>query len=230
MLMPRILVVDDEANIRDVVEYTLKREGYDVESVDGGTRAVARVEQGGIDLVVLDVLMPDLDGLQVCRRLREAGPNPPVIFLSSRDEEVDRILGLELGADDYVCKPFSPRELATRIKVVLRRMQPPTASDDDGRIQHGRLSILPERHEIQVDGVRIDFTVTEFRLLEILCKSPGRVFTRQQLIDSAHSPDYHVTDRTIDTHVRRIRSKLRPYDIDPIDTVHGVGYRAMSPS
>ena len=127
-----------------------------------------------------------------------------------------------------MCKPFSPRELAARIKVVLRRLQPPQPSDDAGRIQHGRLSILPERHEIHVDGNRIDFTVTEFRLLEILCKAPGRVFTRQQLIDAAHSPDYHVTDRTIDTHVRRIRSKLRPYNIDPIDTVHGVGYRAMS--
>ncbi len=228
MDMARILVVDDEANIRDVVEYTLRREGYDVESVDGGGKALDRVGKGGIDLVVLDVLMPDLDGLAVCRRLRESGPNPPVIFLSSRDEEVDRILGLELGADDYVCKPFSPRELATRIKVVLRRLQPPQPSDDAGRIQHGRLSILPERHEIHVDGNRIDFTVTEFRLLEILCKAPGRVFTRQQLIDAAHSPDYHVTDRTIDTHVRRIRSKLRPYNIDPIDTVHGVGYRAMS--
>ncbi len=228
MLMPRILVVDDEANIRDVVEYTLRREGYDVESVDGGAKALDRVGKGGVDLVVLDVLMPDLDGLSVCRRLRESGPKPPVIFLSSRDEEVDRILGLELGADDYVCKPFSPRELAARIKVVLRRFAPPSATDDEGRIQHGRMSILPARHEIQVDGTRIDFTVTEFRLLEILCKSPGRVFSRQQLIDSAHSPDYHVTDRTIDTHVRRIRSKLRPYDIDPIDTVHGVGYRAMT--
>ena len=228
MFMPRILIVDDEANIRDVVEYTLKREGYDVESVDGGQKALDRVGKGGVDLVVLDVLMPDLDGLQVCRRLRESGPQPPVIFLSSRDEEVDRILGLELGADDYVCKPFSPRELATRIKVVLRRMQPPSVNDNAGRIQHGRLSILPERHEIQIDGNPVDFTVTEFRLLEILCRSPGRVFTRQQLIDSAHSPDYHVTDRTIDTHVRRIRSKLRSYEVDPIDTVHGVGYRAMS--
>lgn len=230
MLMPRILVVDDEAHIRDVVVYALTKEGYDVESVDGGNAALNRVGGGGVDLVILDVLMPDLDGLAVCRRLRESGSKVPIIFLSSRDEEVDRILGLELGGDDYMCKPFSPRELATRVKVVLRRLTP-AANDTQPvtRIQHGKLTIVPERHEILVNGERIDFTVTEFRLLEILCSQPGRVFTRQQLIDSAHSPDYHVTDRTIDTHVRRIRAKLRPYDVDPIDTVHGLGYRATEP-
>jgi len=236
--MATVLVVDDEAHIREVVQYALEREGLEVVCAANGAEALACVAAGGIDLVVLDVLMPEVDGLEVCRRLRARGPLP-IIFLSSRGEEVDRIVGLELGGDDYVTKPFSPRELATRVKAVLRRAPPPGTPAGDppapapGRgdvLRHGRLEIDLPRHEVRVDGGRVDLTLTEFRVLAALLERPGLVLTRSQLIDRARSEDYHITERTIDTHIRRIRAKMRPAGLDPIETVHGLGYRASDPA
>jgi two-component system OmpR family response regulator len=221
----RILIADDEANIRDVVQYALERDGYQVETAADGQTALARIEAGGIDLVVLDVLMPELDGLNLCRKLRERG-DVPIIFLSSRTEEADRILGLELGGDDYVTKPFSPRELSTRVKAVLRRVAARRGSEESPPvIVYERLVLDPAAHELRVDGEKIALTVTEFRVLHAVLERPGRVLTREQLIERAYEPGLHVSERTVDTHIRRIRAKLRRFGVNPIETVHGLGYK-----
>jgi two-component system OmpR family response regulator len=221
----RILIADDEANIRDVVQYALERDGYQVEAVADGQTALSRIEAGGIDLVVLDVLMPELDGLNLCRKLRERG-DIPIIFLSSRTEEADRILGLELGGDDYVTKPFSPRELSTRVKAVLRRVAARRGSEESPPvIVYERLTLDPAAHELRVDGEKIALTVTEFRVLQAVLERPGRVLTREQLIERAYEPGLHVSERTVDTHIRRIRAKLRRFGVNPIETVHGLGYK-----
>ncbi len=229
--MATILVVDDEARIRDVVQYALEREGFEVVVVADGETALAELERRAVDLVVLDILLPDIDGLSICRRIRQQG-SLPIIFLSSRTEEVDRILGLELGGDDYVTKPFSPRELAIRVKTVLRR----TSGDTKGgsakagdTLRVGSVEIDVSRHEVKVKDEKISLTVTEFGVLRALLERPGRLLTRQQLIDRAYAHDNIITERTIDTHIRRIRAKMKPFDVDPIETVHGLGYKASEP-
>jgi len=246
--MPTVLIVDDETHIREVVQYALEREGFTVLCAANGREALHCAEDNHVDLVVLDILMPEMDGLEVCRRLR-ARSQVPIIFLSSRGEEVDRIVGLELGGDDYVAKPFSPREVASRVKAVLRRAPagaasdagaaaagpsaPPAASAAPAKgeiVRHGRVEMDVPCHEVRVDGRKVDLTVTEFRVLHALLERPGRVLTRSQLIDRARSEDYHITERTIDTHIRRIRAKLRPFGVDPISTVHGLGYKASDPA
>jgi two-component system OmpR family response regulator len=225
-----ILVVDDEPHIVDVMRYALEREGYRVLTAPHGAAALTLLTAPtppAVDLIVLDILMPELDGLSLCRKLR-ATSAIPIIFVSSRSDEVDRILGLELGGDDYLAKPFSPRELATRVKTVLRRVagrSAPTA-DVPPPITHGPLAIDLARHELRVSGTRVELTVTEFGVLVALCEHPGRVLTRGQLIERAYQHDHHITERTIDTHIRRLRAKLRPFGLDPIETVHGLGYRA----
>ena len=227
--MATILVADDEANIRDVVQYALERDGHRVLLARDGAEAFAEVLRGGIDLVVLDVLMPELDGLDVCRRIRSLG-SMPVIFLSSRAEETDRIVGLELGGDDYVTKPFSPRELATRVKTVLRRTrgEPEPAPVRAEVLRHGAVELDRPKHEVRVNGRRLSLTVTEFGVLEALLEQPGHVLTRAQLMQRIHADDTHVSERTIDTHVKRVRAKLRAAGVDPVETVHGLGYRAAS--
>lgn len=222
-----VLVVDDESHIRDVVQYALEREGFRVLCTGDGREALGVLHGEKVDLVVLDILMPELDGLSVCRRIREHS-QLPIIFLSSRSEEVDRILGLELGGDDYVTKPFSPRELATRVKTVLRRAagrgENPGVSE---MLVHGAIEMDLPRHEVRVRGELVpDLTVTEFAVLQALIERPGRVLTRTQLIDRSYEHDNHITERTIDTHIRRIRAKMRPFGVDPIQTVHGLGYKA----
>jgi two-component system OmpR family response regulator len=192
-----------------------------------GVEALERAGDSAIDLVLLDVLMPELDGLAVCRRLR-AQRAVPIIFLSSRGEEVDRVLGLELGGDDYVTKPFSPRELAARVNAVLRRTTAP-APVDPGRLSRGRLVLDLPAHEVRVDGALVEFTVTEFAILRALVEHPGRVWSRTQIIARVRADDFRMTERTIDTHVRRIRGKLRVHALDPIETVHGLGYKAKAP-
>ena len=222
--MPRILVVDDEAHIREVVAYALTRDGFDVVTADDGRAALDVLAERPVDLIVLDVLMPELDGLSLCRRLRTTS-RVPIIFLSSRHDEVDRVTGLELGGDDYVTKPFSPRELATRVRAVLRRTTAPAPAPAP-EIVVGRLRIDVDRHEVLVDGTHpVDLTATELRLLAALCERPGRVLSRITLIARAHGADHHITARTIDTHVRHIRAKLAAFGVDPITTVHGVGYK-----
>jgi two-component system OmpR family response regulator len=226
--VPTILVVDDEAHIRDVVQYALTREGHAVETAADGRIALERIGQGGIDLVVLDILMPELDGLSLCRKVRETS-SVPIIFLSSRAEEVDRILGLELGGDDYLPKPFSPRELATRVRAVLRRSTLRAETTGGSLLVHGPVEVDPDRHEVRVSGEKVELTATEFEVLRALLQRPGRLLTRSQLIERAYAGDHHVTERTIDTHIRRIRAKLRALGVDPIETVHGLGYRSTEP-
>ena len=227
--MRQVLVVDDEARIREVVQYALEREGYRVSAVDDGGKAVDALARGAFDLVVLDVMLPGVDGLEVCRRVR-ATSKVPILFLSARSDEIDRVLGLELGGDDYLVKPFSPRELVARVKAVLRRAE--TKSEDPDpkkkKLAHGKITIDPERHEVTWGASQVDLTPTEFGLLASLIERPGVVLSRGQLMQRAYSYDNLVTERTIDTHVRRIRAKFRALGADdPIATVHGVGYKAV---
>lgn len=227
MSPPDILIVDDDPRLREVVRYTLSREGHDVREAGDGQAALDAVSAQMPDLIVLDVLMPELDGLEVCRRVR-ATSRVPIIFLSSRTEELDRVLGLELGGDDYLAKPFSPRELASRVKAVLRRSEPAQAvapSATTERLQHGRLVLDLTEHRAWVDGGEVVFTVTELRLLASLLRHPGKVYTRDELVERAYEGKHFVSDRTIDSHVRRVRQKLRDHDLDPIETVHGLGFR-----
>jgi two-component system OmpR family response regulator len=226
--MSRVLVADDEAHIREVVQYALVRDGHSVDVAVNGEQALERLKRGGIDLVILDVLMPEMDGLAVCRKVR-ATARVPIIFLSSRTEETDRVLGLELGGDDYVTKPFSPRELAARVRAVLRRTNDdPALEPPPPPLVRGRLTIDRARAECTIDGHHlIPLTVTELRLLAALFEHPGRVLSRSQLITCAYDGDHHVTARTVDTHVRNIRAKLAVHGVDAIATVHGLGYRSL---
>lgn len=227
----QVLVVDDEVRIREVVQYALEREGFRVSAVEDGSRAVELLSKSVFDLVVLDVMLPGLDGLEVCRRVR-ATSKVPILFLSARSDEIDRVLGLELGGDDYLVKPFSPRELVARVKAVLRRVEDKAASTESTskKLVHGSLSVDPERHEVFWGTSPITLTPTELGLLAAVLERPGIVLSRSQLMQRAYRYDNLVTERTIDTHVRRIRAKFRAVGADdPIATVHGVGYKANEP-
>lgn len=247
MSAERILVVDDDPRLREVVRYALSRAGFDVVEAGDGRAALQAVAARAPDLVVLDVLMPELDGLDVCRELRRQG-SLPIVFLSSRGEEMDRVLGLELGGDDYLTKPFSPRELVSRVRAVLRRTRPaappvgatggPAAveaeEEDEPVLVEGRIRLDPVEHRVTAAGQEVDLTATEFRILQVLLRRPGRVFTREELVDRSYPGRHFVSDRTLDSHMRRIRQKFREaaeavgdpgHTHDPIETVHGVGYR-----
>jgi len=229
--MPTILVVDDDAHLREVLQYALEKEGFKVETAKDGAEGLARAEREDVELVVLDILMPELDGLEVCRRLR-AKRSVPIIFLSSKGEEVDRIVGLELGGDDYLPKPFSPRELCARVRAVLRRgrpAEPPASEVESERMVVGPVVLEPAYHRVTCHGQQVQLTVTEFNVLRILLRRPGQVLTRSGLVDEVYSLDHFITERTIDTHVRRIRAKFRATGHDPIETVHGLGYKARVP-
>ena len=227
-LAKHVLIVDDEKRIREVVEYALQKDGFRVSSAADGLAALAAVERDPPDLVVLDVMLPGLDGLSVCRKIRSQRQTP-ILFLSARADEVDRIVGLELGGDDYLVKPFSPRELVARVRAVLRRFEVATGDSkapDSQALCHGQLRLDLERHEASFDGKRVQLTATEFQVLAALIERPGIVLSRAQLLQRAYADDLHVTERTLDSHVRRIRAKFRSLGGDPITTVHGVGYKA----
>lgn len=221
--MSEILVVDDDGHIREVVRFALERAGHHVREAADGRAALQAVSQRAPDLIVLDIVMPEADGLTTCRELRKHSA-VPIIFLSSRDEELDRVLGLELGGDDYISKPFSPRELVARVAAVLRRLQPRAAASS-GELACGLLRLDLVRHRCYVGQRELVLTVTEFELLRVLLSAPGRVFERAQLINLAYGDDHHVTERTVDSHVRRLRKKLADAGSDAIETVYGVGYR-----
>lgn len=227
MSAERILVVDDDPRLREVVRYALSRAGFDVVEAGDGRAALQAVAARAPALVVLDVLMPELDGLDVCRELRRTS-NLPIVFLSSRGEEMDRVLGLELGGDDYLTKPFGTRELVARVKALLRRggsAAQPTASANE-TLTHDGVRIDLERHEVRCGDTVLRLTATEFGVLVALFERPGVVLSRAQLMQRAYPFDNLVTERTLDTHVRRIRAKFRELGRDPIETVHGVGYKA----
>ena len=227
--MASIAVVDDEANIRETVEFALRREGYDVQSYADGLDAWTAFERALPDVAILDILMPRMDGLELCRKLRGANAPIPIIFLTSRDDEIDRVLGLELGADDYLGKPFSTRELIARVRVLLRRSarRATPTRDDETVLTVGSLELDPQRFIVRWKGHTIDLTVTEFLMLQALVKHPGHVTTRQQLTRDGYPHDNYVSERTIDSHVKRIRKKFEAVDpqFDRIDTVYGMGYR-----
>jgi two-component system response regulator ChvI len=226
----RIAVVDDEESIRETVGFALTREGYRVETFPDGVAAWDGLQGELPDLVVLDILMPRMDGLELCRRLRARSEALPIVFLTSRDEEFDRVLGLELGADDYLCKPFSMRELTARIKVLLRRLallreREPASEEDQLRV--GALELDLQRYTAVWQGRSLGLTVTEFLIVRALARHPGHVKTREQLMREGYPHDAYVSERTIDSHIKRIRRKLSDIgaDASSVETVHGLGYR-----
>jgi two-component system alkaline phosphatase synthesis response regulator PhoP len=223
-----ILIVEDEMDIADLVKYHLEREGFAARTVADGKHALELVVRDHPDLIVLDLMLPGMDGLELCRRLRAQGATQgiPIIMLTARAEEVDRIVGLEVGADDYVPKPFSPRELVARVKAVLRRSAAP-AGPSEAPVSAGSLRLDPLRHEVTKDDQRIDLSAMEFRLLEFFLRHRGRVFTRTQLLDQVWGQDRFVEPRTVDVHIRRLREKVEEDPRDPILilTVRGTGYK-----
>ncbi len=220
----RILVVDDEQSIRTIVEYALKDAGFDVTSVGRGDDALVAIEAEPIDLVVLDVMLPGMDGLEVCQKIR-AERSVPIIMLSARGEELDKVLGLELGADDYVTKPFSPRELVSRVKANLRRGRMDVDTVDES-IRIGDLVIDPAARSVTRNDEELTLTLSEFEILHKLAKSPRRVFTRQELMDHLWRGTFYGDLRSVDVHVRHLRQKVEDDASNPvlIKTVRGVGY------
>jgi DNA-binding response OmpR family regulator len=228
MVNGTVAIVEDEEHIRENVAFAIKREGYQVETYADGVEAWEVFQQTLPDLVVLDIIMPRMDGLELCRKLRTVSETIPIIFLTSRDEEFDKVLGLELGADDYLCKPFSMRELLARIKVLFRRLSLTVEPDGEEQLQQvGRLTLDLQRYTARWDGQLIPLTVTEFMILRALSRHPGHVKTRQQLMDEGYPHDTFVSDRTIDSHIKRLRKKFVAVDegFTGIDTVYGLGYR-----
>jgi two-component system OmpR family response regulator len=228
--MPRtILIADDDPHIRQLLAFAFAKAGLDTVEADDGEAALDMVARQKVDLVVLDINMPRMDGLETCRRLRAEG-DMPILFLSSRDDEIDRVLGIELGADDYVVKPFSPREVVARSMAILRRTTPKApALDQAARIEHGRLMLDTEAWRACWAGDEIALTVTEFSILRTLAVMPAKVFSRDAIIDRLHGPGFALTDRTIDSHIRNLRGKFaRVGASDVIETRAGVGYRLGS--
>jgi two-component system OmpR family response regulator len=222
----KILIVDDDPHIRQVLSFALAKAGMETSEAGDGEAALSAVSARKPDLVVLDINMPRMDGLEVCRRLRAAG-DLPILFLSSRDDEVDRVVGLELGGDDYVVKPFSPREVVARVSAILKRGGRALEGAGPQRpVNHGRLRLDPESWEATWDGAAVPVTVTEFQLLMLLASMPSRVFTRDAMIDRLHGPGFAITDRTIDSHIRNLRAKFAALGgSDLIETRPGIGYR-----
>ena len=224
--MAEILIVDDDPRLREVVRYALEREEFVVREAGNGKQALDAIAENPPDLVLLDVLMPELDGIEVCRQIRSHS-NLPVVFLSSRGEELDRVLGLDLGGDDYITKPFSPRELVSRIKAVLRRTVPEVSAI----LEVAGLRLDVAKHQVWAlhpTPTVLVFTATEFRLLHVLMQRPGCVYSRDDLMKRAYDGPHFVSGRTLDSHMRRIRQKLRDVGLSPIETVHGVGYRLQT--
>jgi two-component system response regulator RegX3 len=223
--MTRILVVEDEVSFSDPLSYLLRKEGYEVAVAETGPDALAEFDAAGADLVLLDLMLPGLSGVDVCRALR-ARSNVPVIMLTAKDGEIDKVVGLELGADDYVTKPYSSRELLARIKAVLRRLSEPEELLP-ATLEAGPVRMDVERHVVTVDGAPTALPLKEFELLEMLLRNAGRVLTRMQLIDRVWGSDYVGDTKTLDVHVKRLRAKLEPDPANPrhIVTVRGLGYK-----
>lgn len=222
----RILVVDDEASILQLVTYNLIRTGYEVTSAESGEEALQTAKREAFDLVLLDVMLPGMDGFEVCKEIRKSSA-VPIIMLTARGEEIDRVVGFEIGADDYVTKPFSPRELLGRVKAILRRSKKGAEPTEGETLTFGTLSINFVTYEVLKDDERVDLTPTEFQLLKLLCQYPGRVFSRDELVDRVIGADFYGDVRTIDVHIRHLRAKIEADPSDPklIETVRGAGYK-----
>ena len=226
--MTRILIVEDEPSLSDPLSFLLRREGYETEIAADGRAALTVFDRAGADLVLLDLMLPGLAGTEVCRELRTRS-TVPIIMLTAKDSEVDIVVGLELGADDYVTKPYSSRELLARIRAVLRR-RIDLEVDDDGIVEVGAVRMDVERHSVSVEGREVNMPLKEFELLELLLRNAGRVLTRGQLIDRVWGSDYFGDTKTLDVHIKRIRSKIEHTPSEPtrLVTVRGLGYRFES--
>lgn len=220
-----ILVVDDDPHIRDVVRFAFEKTGMNISIAQDGKEALRQFDRTIHDLVVLDIGMPEMDGLEVCRQIRKTAETP-ILFLSARDEEIDRILGLEIGGDDYVTKPSSPRELVARVNAILRRARSAPPPQESKTFSHGRLAIDTDARIARFEDSEVALTALEFSILRALLARPGFVFTRELILDAAYAGNIHVADRTIDSHVRNIRAKMAAAGCESvIETVHGVGFR-----
>ncbi len=222
--MTRVLVVEDEESYSDPLAYMLRKEGYEVAISADGHAALVDFDRFGPDIVLLDLMLPGLPGTEVCRQIRQTS-SVPVIMVSAKDDEIDKVVGLELGADDYVTKPYSPRELVARIRAVLRRGQEPELLPDT--LEAGPVRMDVERHVVTLEGRELRFPLKEFELLEMFLRNPGRVLTRGQLIDRVWGSDYVGDTKTLDVHVKRLRAKLEPDPTEPryLTTVRGLGYK-----
>ncbi|HVX72975.1 MAG TPA: response regulator transcription factor [Devosia sp.] len=221
--MPRVLVADDEPNIREVISFALERAGYGVATARNGSEALQQLRRGPVDLIVLDIGMPEMDGLEVCRQIRKSS-DVPILFLSARDEEIDRVLGLEIGGDDYVTKPFSARELVARVNVILKRAR--NGGKAPVAASHGRVRLDASRHGVWFDDTSVTLTALEFEILAALMARPEVVFSREQIMEAAYGGGTFVSDRTIDSHIRNLRAKFAEAGCSSIiETVHGVGFR-----
>ncbi|AXT86041.1 DNA-binding response regulator [Aeromicrobium sp. A1-2] len=223
--MTKVLVVEDETSYSEALSYVLRKEGFEVAIAETGPDALTEFDRGGADIVLLDLMLPGLSGTEVCRALRLIS-SVPIIMVSAKDTEVDKVVGLELGADDYVTKPYSPRELVARIKAVLRRGMVDEV-DDNASLEHGRVRMDVDRHLVTIDGAETRFPLKEFELLEYFLRNPGRVLTRGQLIDRVWGADYVGDTKTLDVHVKRLRAKIETDPANPLTltTVRGLGYK-----
>ncbi|PZG23971.1 DNA-binding response regulator [Micromonospora craterilacus] len=224
--MSRVLVVEDEESFSDALSYMLRKEGFEVSVAATGTSALTEFDRTGADIVLLDLMLPEMSGTEVCRQLRQRS-HVPIIMVTARDSEIDKVVGLEIGADDYVTKPYSPRELVARIRAVLRRQSPEATESGVPTLAAGPVRMDIERHVVTVDGGAVQLPLKEFELLELLLRNAGRVLTRGQLIDRVWGADYVGDTKTLDVHVKRLRSKIEPEPSTPrhIVTVRGLGYK-----
>jgi two-component system OmpR family response regulator len=225
--MPRILIADDEPNIREVISFALERAGFEVALARNGAEALQVFRKAPPDLIILDIGMPEMDGLEVCRQIRKSS-DLPILFLSARDEEIDRVLGLEIGGDDYVTKPFSARELVARVNVILKRAKGGAAPKRPERMQHGRVRLDAARHGVWFNDTPITLTALEFDILGALMVRPEMVLSREQIMDTAYGGTTFVSDRTIDSHIRNLRAKFAEAGCaNVVETIHGVGFRLV---
>lgn len=224
--MTNILVVEDETSFSEAIEFLLSKEGFSVVTAATGTQAIEKFDQGGIDLVLLDLMIPEISGTEVCRQIRSKS-RVPIIMLTAKDGEVDKVVGLELGADDYVTKPYSSRELIARINAVMRRNSGEAYSEDAGVMSVGGVKMDIDRHHVYVNNVSVSLPLKEFELLEFLMRNAGRVLTRTQLIDRVWGNDYYGDTKTLDVHIKRLRAKIESDPANPtaIQTVRGLGYK-----
>lgn len=224
--MARILVVEDEETLSEAIGFLLSKEGFEVTIAASGPDAIAQFDKSGADLILLDLMLPGLSGTEVCRQIR-AKSAVPIIMLTAKDSEIDKVVGLEIGADDYVTKPYSSRELIARIRAVLRRGELVDAADDGSAIEVGPVRMDTDRHVISVNGEQISLPLKEFELLEFLMRNAGRVLTRMQLIDRVWGSDYVGDTKTLDVHIKRLRAKIEKDPANPeyIQTVRGMGYK-----
>lgn len=224
--MSRILVVEDEETLAEAISFLLSKEGFEVEIAEDGPAAVAAFEKNGADLILLDLMLPGLSGTEVCRQVR-AKSSVPIIMLTAKDSEIDKVVGLEIGADDYVTKPYSSRELIARIRAVLRRGELGDATTVEGVLSVGPIRLDSDRHVISVNNEQVALPLKEFELLEFLMRNSGRVLTRMQLIDRVWGSDYVGDTKTLDVHIKRLRAKIEkdPANPEMIQTVRGMGYK-----